>query len=639
MARPGAIRLASLRLVSVVAAPPTEPADSPTATAVASRAPSPWRWHALVAVLALALSGWVTHRLWQDPINNVVAENVGDQAFFEWLLGYGVYTLGHGADPFFTDLLNAPLGVNLAVNTSITVYTMLFAPVTMLAGPQVSFVLILTLNLAGAAFAWYLFLGRYVVTHRAAAAVAGMFAGFAPGFISHANGHLNWSAGWVAPLLLWWVLKLRERGRWLPNGLALGLLVTVSFSIAAEGLFFTALASGVFLGTWSVARSTRAEARAAVPTVLAALAVTAVVSGALLAYPLYMHFAGPQSFKGTGFNQRYYAEDIAAYVGYPIRSLAGWAGLATNLAPNPTEETTFFGLPMLILIGSAMVMLWRRASPGRRATLLALGVTGGVFLVLSLGPRLRIFKDQSQIPLPYAALAHQPLFDSALPARFGLVLVGVFAIVLALAADRLMTAPLRSARARTGWSAGFALALVPLIPTPLSTAQRAAEPAFIAHGIWKNYVPDNGVLTTLPLASNIAGDGQRWQAYTMARGGRQFRIPGGYFLGPGGAYGTGRIGAVPRRTLWLFEEAARQGVVPAIDTFDRDQARRDFAYWGVDVVILPAQLTGPHGGLHRDAVLRTAIDLLGPPERVADVDLWRITRGVDPTDFPSRPGG
>ena len=95
--------------------------------------------------------------------------------------------------------------------------------------------------------------------------------------------------------MLWWVLKLREPGRWLRNGAILGLLVAVGFSIAAEGLFFTALASGVFLITWSLARATRAEARAALPTVLKALGVTAVVAGALLAYPLYMHFAGPQS--------------------------------------------------------------------------------------------------------------------------------------------------------------------------------------------------------------------------------------------------------------------------------------------------------------------------------------------------------
>ena len=48
------------------------------------------------------------------------SDNVSDQGQFEWMLAYGVYLLQHGTDPFFTDLLNAPRGVNLAMNTSST---------------------------------------------------------------------------------------------------------------------------------------------------------------------------------------------------------------------------------------------------------------------------------------------------------------------------------------------------------------------------------------------------------------------------------------------------------------------------------------------------------------------------------------
>ena len=103
--------------------------------------------------------------------------------------------------------MNAPQGVNLAVNTSITVYAVLFAPLTYFAGPQISYVTILTLNLAGSAFAWYLLFNRFAVKHKAAAAIGGLFCGFAPGWISHANGHLNWTAGWIAPVILWWLLQ------------------------------------------------------------------------------------------------------------------------------------------------------------------------------------------------------------------------------------------------------------------------------------------------------------------------------------------------------------------------------------------------------------------------------------------------
>jgi hypothetical protein len=621
--------------MSVAAPTQAAPADPPAAPSIRERTRR-WRSHLLVALTALGLAVYVTHGLWQQPYTNVIADNVGDQAFFEWVLGYGVYLLGHGGDPFFTTLLNTPLGVNLAANTSITVFAFLFAPLTWLAGPQVTFVTILTLNLAGSAFAWYLFLGRWVVGNRAAAAIGGLFCGFAPGFISHANGHLNWTAGWIAPLVLWRLLKLREPGRWLRNGILLGVSLAVAFSIAAEGLFFTALAGGVFVITWSLARATRAEARAALPTVLAGLGVTAVVAGALLAYPLYMHFTGPQTFARTGFNQRHYAEDIASYFAYADRSLAGWAGLRNTLAPNPTEETSFFGVPLMVLVVVSLIMLWRRADAGHRATLRAVAVVGGVFLVISLGPRLQFFGNDTDIPLPYALVARLPLFNSALPARFSLVLVGVFGVVLALTAEEMLDRGTMTPRMRTAFAAAFAVALVPIFPLPLLYTERTGEPRFIADGTWERYVPEGGVLTALPFAINVAADAQRWQAYTMARGGRQFRIPDGYFLGPDvtGKEGKGRIGAVPRRTDWLFLRAALYGYVADIDNWDRAQARADLQYWGVDAVFLPDRLTGAEGMLFRSAVEITATDLLGPPERVDDVLVWRIRPGLDPVDRP-----
>jgi hypothetical protein len=614
--------------VSVVTALPTEPADPPEAAEALPRAERPWRWNVLVAVLALGLSFWVTHDLWSDPATHAIGNNSGDQAFFEWLLGYGSYVVSHGADPFFTDLLNVPLGVNLAANTSITVYAVLLSPITALLGTSVTFLLILTLNLACGAYAWYAFLVRWIVERRAAAAVAGIFCGFAPGYVSHANGHLNWSASWVAPVLLWWVLKTREPGRWLRNGLVLGVLVAVGFSIAAEGLFFTALASAVFLGGWARARVSRAEALAALPTVWRALAVTGVVAGALLAYPLWMHFSGPQAFKGTGFSQRIYAEDIFAYPSYASRSLAGGAGLGGNLAPNPTEETTFFGVPLLVLTVVSWRMLWRHAAPGRRATLRALAMTAGVFTVLSFGTRLKILGLMTQIPLPYAILNHLPLFNAALPARLGLIVAGVIGILLALTVDRLLADPPATTGRRTAWAAAFAVALTPLLPIPLLWAERAPIPQFIASGAWQRYVPDGGVLATLPPASDNTTDPQRWQAYTIADGGPHFRLSGGYFLGPNPVDGKGRIGAPARPTDRLLLLAARFGFDMPVDRFDREQARQDFAYWGVNAVVLPDRISAAQYAVHYDSLRRTAIALLGQPERVEDVWVWRITPGA-----------
>ncbi|MEU8241483.1 DUF2079 domain-containing protein [Actinoplanes missouriensis] len=619
--------------MSVAAPAPAASADPPSDPAVSPPRSRRRRAHLTLAVLALGLAVYVTSGLWRDPYRQVLSDNVGDQAWFEWLLGYGVYMLSHGSDPYFTHLMNAPVGVNLAANTSITVYTVVFAPLTHLAGPQVTFVTILTLNLAVSAVAWYMFFLRWLAVRPFAAGLAGLFCGFAPGFVAHANGHLNWSAGWVAPFVLWRVMKLREEGRWLRNGLLLGLSLAIGFSIAPEGLFYVAIASAVFIGVWSLARPVRDEARAAVRTVIKALGVAATIAGALLAYPLYMHFAGPQTFSGTGFNQRFFVEDLAAYLSFPSRSIAALFGLGSELGPNRTEETSFFGAPLILFMIVAFRILWARAEPGRRATLRAVGVTGLVFLVFSWGPRLNWMDAELPLPLPYAALAHLPLFDSALPLRFALALVGVFGILLALLLDQLPSFPRNQ---KIALSASLALSLTLIFPLPVRVQQRSAEPAFIANGTWQQFVTENGVLTALPFALNVHADGQRWQAYTMARGGAQFRIPDGYFLGPmkhgeEGRKEMGQIGAPPRATDWLFTRAALYGYVPRLTNADRERARADLAYWGVEAVFLADEITGSdHKILFREAVLTTAIQLFGQPQRVDDVLLWRIRPGVDP---------
>lgn len=558
-----------------------------------------------VAAAALALAVWVLIGLWRDPSGRTLTVNSGDHVLFEWLLAYGP----SGRDPLFAHLLNVPDGVNLAVNTSVTVLAWTFAPLTWLAGPSMSFLVILTLNLAGTGYAWYWLLSRYLHTSPAAAALGGLFCGFAPGLVSHANAHLNWTAQWLMVLIVWAALRLRA-GSPARRGTVLGLLVAAGFSVAAEALFFTALALGLFVAVWALGR--RAHARVAAGRFLGGLGVAAVVSSVLLAYPLWMHFAGPQRYHGTGFDARVHSEDPLSFVAYPARSLAGVLGLDTRLAPNPTEETTFYGLPLPLLAVVCFALLWRRADPARRAVLRALGITALVFAVLSLGPRYG----------GYALVADLPVFDAALPARFALVVTPVIGVLLAWAWDA------AGGRRTTlvALVAALLVCLLPLVPVPLLTSAREPVPQFIASGRWRSYVPPGGTLVPVPLPSDLLPDGQRWQAVALAGGpgAPAFGLPSGFFLGPGGPDGRGRIGPVPRPTEQLLFDAARTGAVPAITDADRARAADDLRHWRASVIVLADRVHGAKWPVHVDAVRRTATDLFGPPERVADVWLWRV---------------
>ncbi len=326
--------------------------------------------------------------------------------------------------------------------------------------------------------------------------------------------------------------------------------------------------------------------------------------------PAVAKFAGPQRYHGIGFDQRVHAEDLAAYGAYPYDSLARLAGLWMKLAPNYTEETTFFGPAALILLVGCSLLL-RRCSWIR-----PLGITGLVFAVLSLGPYLRWWGGRTAVPMPFALLWKLPLFDTALPARFALIVIPVAGLLLAVALDRVLELP--AARTRRCWLAAFAVALVPLLPLPLQVIDRAPVPRFFASGDYRRYVSPGGTLVAVPPTLDTLPDGQRWQAAAHF----DFAIPQGFFLGPG-PDGRSQVGPDLRPTARILNDAALKGSDHAVTDADRSQARVDLAYWHAQVVVLGDGGAGIRWTARHDLLLRLATELFGPPQRVDDVWLWR----------------
>lgn len=578
----------------------------------------------LVLLVCVLAAGYLTCRMWIDPNHRVILHNQGDQALFEWLLGYAAHTVTHGANPYWTTLLNAPVGANLAVNTSMVVVGALLAPVTLTLGAPVAFLTALTLNLVLTPYAWYLVLSRHLTRTRAAAVLGALFCGYAPGMVSHANAHLNFTGQFLVPFIVLCVLRLPRPRRVWRRGVALGLLVAAQYTIGAEMLFIVGSACAVFTAIW--AGRHRRAARAATPHAGRSLAVAAGVVAVLLAYPLFMQFAGPQRYHGIGFDQGVHSEDLASYIAVPYLSLARLAGLWTKLAPNFTEETTFFG-PVLLFLAVVCAVVLRR-----RPLVRAMSLTGLVFAVLALGPKLRVGGTETGVPMPFTALAGLPVVDSSLPARFALILIPIVGTLLALALDRVLdrTRPMPPRR-QTAWLVAFVVALLPVVPVPLPAGQRAAVPRFFTDGTWRRFVHDGQTLVPVPPASDLLPDGQRWQ--TAA--GMGFAIPAGFYLGPG-PDGRSQIGPVPRPTAALLTSVALRGTDPVVTEARREQARVDLAYWHAAVVVLSDGGPGSRWTPHRALLLRVSTELFGPPQRVEDVWVWRVS-GTSPAPGP-RPG-
>jgi len=581
----------------------------------------------LVGAACLLLAMIVMSMVWVDPNRRALAHNGADQVFFEWVLQYTAHSITHLTNPFWTTILNAPTGVNIASNTSITVIAVALAPVTLIFGASVAFATALTLNLALSAYAWYWLFSRHVARTRTAAVVAGVFCGFAPAMIAHANGHLNFTAGWAVPFLLLHLSRLVRRDMPRREMVWVGLLTVVQYSVGPEMLFFLGLAVGVYAIVYCLHR--RGAFRILAPRVARRLGVAGAIAAVPLAYPIWMQFAGPQAYQGTGFNKLGIWENVLSFGAIPWASLGGHAHLWVKLARNFGEENSFFG-PVLAIAAIVYAVrlcsrkVWeRRTGPSTlgRVEARALSVTALFIMVCALGPRLNIASWHSHIPLLWAALAKLPFFDSALPGRFALLLIPVIALLMVSFIDDVSTLPRRH-RGRTLALVLGVAALLPLVPVPLPAAETPQLPRFISSGDWRRYLPPGTTLVSIPPSSFDTYDAQRWQTATDDA----FTAQGGYFLGRG-PDGRSYVGAVDTATTAMLSDLLRKGIQPVLTPDVIAAAHRDVAYWNAGLIVLPDATPGQghEWAPYHDELLGIGRELFGKPQRVDDVWIWVVT--------------
>ncbi|MEV4637140.1 hypothetical protein AB0J80_07285 [Actinoplanes sp. NPDC049548] len=575
---------------------------APEASGGRVRRYGPW---ALLSYLALGVL--VLLQLWRDPSGRVLSANDDDHGFFLFVLAHGERVLFHGENPFFTDRLNVPDGVNIMANTTVLALSVPFAPVTHFLGVGVTMVLLLTLGLAGTAAAWWWVLSRHLVRGPLAAWVGGLWCGFAPAMVSHANGHINFVSQFVVPFIVRQVVRLREPGRVLRGGVILGLLIVLQVFINEETLLFTAITMFVVVVAWAC--SARQAALEAARRFVLGLGVAAGTALVLLAYPLWVQFAGPQSYSGQPFEPGKFVTDLLSLGAYARQSLGGNGVVARALSPSPTEDNAFWGVPMLVMLVVAGRMLWHHLAA--RAAMIA----GLVLLVMSLGPQLRVAGHDTGVPLPFALIAHVPVIDLISVTRFAMVPATIIGVLLALAADRAVLLP---SRRRIAFWVGLAVAVVPVLPKPLPVIGAPVTPPFIAQRMWEQYVPEGRTLVTVPVPEVTTGrTGMRW----FALSGLDYRIPRGYFMVPANppANRTGSWNAAPRPTSDLLRWAGAYGRMPVVTDADRRAAIDDLTYWRAAVVVLVPDTP------HRDLLQNLLTDLLGAaPQQVGGVQLWVI---------------
>ncbi|WDZ85879.1 hypothetical protein [Micromonospora cathayae] len=592
--------------------------DHPGAPDAGVRLAGRWLPDVAAVLSFVLLAFWVTARFWLRP-DQESQVNPTDQAQFEWMMAHGARVVTDFAYPFGSDRMNVPEGVNLMANTSVLSVSLPMTPITELFGPRAAFLLFLTGAMIATGTAWYLVISRVLVPSRLAAWIGASFCAFSPAMISHANAHPNIVAQYVVPLIVWRTLALRRPGRWLRNGLLLGLLIVWQAFLNLEILLMTAVGLGIVITVLVVRQpDLRRDAR----PFLAGLGVAAGFGLVLLAYPLYVQLFGPGAYEGLSRLIRGYRSDLASFFAWPGESLAGDPRDTGRLAKNPTEENAFFGWPLVVL--TLALVWWLRD----RAVVLGLAAVGVLFTVLSLGREIRYNGRDTGVPAPWAVLENLPLLHSVVPTRWALALTPVVGLLLAYGVARAaeLARDHPAARRQIRFAAGTVLvmALLPLVPTPLPTTRMEPVPEFVTSGAWRPYLAGGRSLVTLPMPDTDYAAPLRWSAVT----GLEMPIARGYFLGPDRRPDAPEgpialFGATPRPTSGFFTTIRRTGAVPPITPQARVAAVDDLRYWRAGAVVLA-------GHRHEEALRRGMTELTGiEPVRTGGVWLWDVRPLLD----------
>jgi hypothetical protein len=520
----------------------------------------------------------VTSRLWADPAARIQAGDVQDVNLFAWFLRYEATAIAHGRLPALTTAaLNPPHGISLMWNTSLLLPGVLLAPVTLLAGPQVTLTLVLTLGFAGSAASMYLVLRRWGAS-LTAAAIGGAAYGFSPALLNSGIGHYHLQFAVLPPLIIDALLRIvTARASAVRTGAWLGVLAAAQLFTGEELLSDTALA-GLVLVLVLVAsqpRGVSVKARHAAIGIATGVAVMTLICG----HALWEQFRGPLT---EHYVPRFthYTSFLSAHPGGfvtpPGDLLFHTSASAADAAAYPahmTEYLAYLGWPLLVVLVMAAVRYWRHP-PVR-----VMAVTFAVLELLSLGGSYR----GGGPFLPWHWLQSLPVLAELIPDRLAILADGAAAAVLAFALDRARQAA-RSGGWRRGYLAHLAtavavLAVLPLTPLPYAVAAPAPVPAGWQAAFARLRLAPGARVLVVPIPDNHFSQPMRWQADT----GEPASMIGGFFLGPNQS-GLTKVSPGPAGTDAQYLDPLWTGKPPSGHR-SLAQLRADLASWHPAAVI------------------------------------------------------
>lgn len=571
------------------------------------------RWYVLAAASYLAVA--VT--LFSDALRSLGSRTVGgpDAALFAWFLSWDWYAVSHLRNPFLSDRIGYPDGVNVMWNTSMPIWGWVFGPLTAARGPIATLTILGVLGLAasGATAFW---LGRELGLRPAGSFILGLVYELSPFLYVHtATAHLMLTVGaiWVPLLAVFAVRLARRRGSPVKNGLALGLCLGAELLTSEEFLAAGALVFGAGLVLIALLRPAAAKrnARSFLGGAVMAVSVLALIG----AWPLATQMFGPQTLVGRGIQNdfggaTFYSLDLANLVVPSVEQFLNPSFLhpiAAKLTGTPAEQTGYLGLPLLLLLVAAGIRF--------RADLLVqwLLLLTAAIVVLALGPRLHIGGQiVPGLRLPLAILLKMPVLENLIPDRLMAFAFLTSGLVTGRVVDDVLAGPGYVRWTRGLGVAAVALCLVPLIPRSTLPTSPVSHSAYL-----ERHVPSDVVVAVFPYPSSADPNGMFWSASSGIR----YKFVGGYAIFPDPAR-PHNILFSPRTTSQVFwqaivDDASDKGHVdPAL--VQREHA--ELSALGVRYVVLGTEAE-PLRRVAENAITRAVAE---QPRNLDGALVWQI---------------
>jgi hypothetical protein len=477
--------------------PPTEGAGPTAVRDRGSPSPAAQGLLALVIYLATCLAFGALPLL-LHPATPMIDQASPDANFYVWSLRWWPYAISHGLDPLRTTLIGAPAGYNLAWATTIGTIAVLVFPVTAIAGPLVTFNLLVLFAIPAAGWATFV-LCRRLTGEFLPSLVAGAVYGFSAYEINHVgSGQLNLGFSMLLPLIAYLVVLWRDGaiGSALFVGL-LGLAMTAQLYLFLEtfAVMTVVWAVALLIGYALAGRANRRTvARLGMLVGLAYLIALAL--GAV-----YIVFALVHTPPGFARKPQYYALDMESLVvPRPHRNLGmAWLAHLESLPPLGSAAC-YVGIPLL----AVMIALAVRARRSRLAWFLVIMV---VFVILGAAGPILEAGGHDVVRLPWAHLWYLPVMRSSYPERFIIFAYLALAVIVALWLRRSQNP------AWLRWLT--AVIVVAAIVQDTSGTHLAWQtdqsPAFITAGEYRHYLKPG---ETVLVESDRGNAGMLWQAQT-----------------------------------------------------------------------------------------------------------------------------